>query len=115
MDEYPETAQGIFSASKGKPLGTWGYNVEKGKLIFFVIVSLQWRDPMHEMAYARGLQGVVKMARSLGVTRLSTVAPKLSSITGPKEACLFFAKATAGTGLRVFVHKASCPSEQGTL
>jgi O-acetyl-ADP-ribose deacetylase (regulator of RNase III) len=115
MDEYPETAQGISDASKGKPPGTWGYNIEKGKLLFFIIVGFRWRDPLHEMPYARGLQGVVRMARSLGVTRLAAVAPRLPSITNPNEACLFFAKATAGTGLRVFVHGASCPGEQSAL
>jgi hypothetical protein len=115
MDEYPETAQGISRASKGKPPGTWGYNIEKGKLLFFIIVGLRWGDSLHEMPYARGLQGVVRMACNRGVTRLAVVAPRLSSITNPNEACLFFAKATAGTGLRVFVHGASCPSGQDTL
>jgi hypothetical protein len=54
LEEYSETAQGIFQASKGKPPGTWGYNIEKGKLIFFIIVGKHWRDPFHEFPYMQG-------------------------------------------------------------
>ena len=115
LEEYPETARSIFQASKGKPPGTWGYNIEKGKLLFFVLVGRDWRDHFYEIPYTRGLAGVMSMAVRLGVNRMSVLAPSISSVRTPRQACDLFAEASAGTGLRIFIHRASCPGVRTPL